>query len=72
MPYYTYYKGKLLDQYLTYYNLLLQFKGKKIKPKILADWEKDIYQKYNPLLDSLCASDVLDKEEPIVAIEKLL
>lgn len=136
MPYYTYYKGKLLDQYLTYYNLLLQSNGKKIKPEILADsiinmygtfsldslehykdvetvdsaylcdniewsfkvwkeqpwgktvsfadfceyilpyrigdetlasWRKEVYQKYNPLLDSLRASTLLDIEDPIVA-----
>lgn len=136
MPYYTYYKGKLLDQYLTYYSLLKDSQGKNIKPQILADsinsmfgtfeldsldfykdietvdstylcdniewsfkvwreqpwgknvsfadfceyilpyrigdetlasWRKEIYQKYNPLLDSLRASTTVGMEDPIVA-----
>ncbi len=137
MPYYTYYKGKLLDQYLTYYSLLQETRGKKgIGPKEVADsirhtygpfyldslqryrdietidsaylcnniewsfkvwqeqpwgkhvsfadfceyllpyrigdetltsWRESLYEKYNPLLDSLRASGVLDKEDPIVA-----
>ena len=33
MPYYTYYKGKLLEQYLTYYNLLLESNEKKLSLK---------------------------------------
>ena len=141
MPYYTYYKGKLLEQYLTYYSLLQETRGKNIKPKVVADsirhiygsfhldslhfykdieiidsaylcnniewafkvwqeqpwgknisfenfceyllpyrigdetlasWREDIYQKYNPLLDSLRASDTPDKEDPIVAVRCLL
>lgn len=142
MPSYTYYKGKQLDQYLTYYSLLQETRGKKglgpkevsdsirhlygplqldslqhykdietidstylcnaiegafkvwreqpwgkhvsfadfceyilpyrIGDEALTDWREDIYRKYNPLLDSLRASKVLDKEDPIVAARCLL
>lgn len=141
MPYYTYYKGKLLDQYLTYYSLLKDSQGKIIKPQILADsinsmygtfeldsldfykdietvdstylcdniewsfkvwreqpwgknvsfadfceyilpyrigdetlasWRKEVYQKYNPLLDSLRASTMIDIEDPIVAVRCII
>lgn len=141
MPYYTYYKGKQLDQYLTYYALLQETRGLGISPKAVADsvrrmygtlyldslqsykdietvdsaylcnniewafkvwkeqpwgkhvsfadfceyllpyrigdetltaWREEIYQKYNPLLDSLRASDKLDKEDPIVVASCLL
>ena len=130
MPYYTYYKGKQLDRYLTYYTLLQETRGLGISPQVVADsvchmygalyldslqsyrdietvdsaylcnniewsfkvwqeqpwgkhvsfadfceyllpyrigdetltsWRESIYQKYNPLLDSLRASGVLDK-----------
>lgn len=33
MPYYTYYKGKQLDRYLTYYTLLQETRGLGISPK---------------------------------------
>ena len=141
MPYYTYYKGKQLDRYLTYYTLLQETRGLGISPQVVADsvchmygalyldslqsyrdietvdsaylcnniewlfkvwqeqpwgkhvsfadfceyllpyrigdetltsWRESIYQKYNPLLDSLRASGVLDKEDPIVAARCLL
>lgn len=141
MPYYTYYKGKQLEQYLTYYTLLQETRGLRISPRAVADsirkmygplyldslqvykdietvdsaylcnniewsfkvwqeqpwgkhvlfadfceyllpyrigdetlsnWREAIYRKYNPLLDSLRASDVLDKEDPIVAVRCLL
>lgn len=141
MPYYTYYKGKQLDQYLTYYTLLQETRGLGLSPQIVADsvrhmygtlylnslqfykdietvdstylcnniewsfkvwreqpwgknvsfeefceyilpyrigdetltsWRENIYQKYNPLLDSLRASGVLDKEDPIVVARCLL
>lgn len=39
----------------------------RIGDETLATWRESIYQKYNPLLDSLRASGVLDKEDPIVA-----
>lgn len=136
MPYYTYYKGKLLEQYLTYYTMLQDARSKKVSPQAMVDsmtsmygpftvdsleeykdiatidsaylcdniewafkvwqeqpwgknisfadfceyvlpyrigdetldyWREDIYRKYNPLLDSLRASSVLDKEDPLVA-----
>ena len=51
MPYYTYYKGKLLDQYLTYYSLLKDSQGKNIKPQILADSINSMYGAFE--LDSL-------------------
>lgn len=38
----------------------------------MTSWRESIYQKYNPLLDSLRASGVLDKEDPIVAARCLL
>ncbi|WP_455963029.1 transglutaminase domain-containing protein [Bacteroides bouchesdurhonensis] len=141
MPYYTYYKGKQLEQYLTYYTLLQETRGMGISPNLLVDsihymygafqldslqsckdietvdsaylcnniewafkvwqeqpwgkhvsfavfceyllpyrigdetlssWREDIYRKYNPLLDSLRASGVLDKADPIVAARCLL
>lgn len=141
MPYYTYYKGKLLDQYLTYYSLLKEAQRKRITPQIiadsiismygafnldsleyhkdietvdstylcdniewsfkvweeqpwgknvsfadfceyilphrigdetLADWRKEIYQEFNPLLDSLRASKVFDVEDPIVAAQCII
>lgn len=141
MPYYTYYKGKQLEQYLTYYTLLQETRGLRISPRAVADsirkmygplyldslqvykdietvdsaylcnniewsfkvwqeqpwgkhvlfadfceyllpyrigdetlsnWREAIYRKYNPLLDSLRASEVLDKEDPIVAVRCLL
>ena len=141
MPYYTYYKGKQLDRYFTYYALLQETRGLGISPQVVADsvchmygplyldslqsyrdietvdsaylcnniewsfkvwqeqpwgkhvsfadfceyllpyrigdetlasWRESIYQKYNPLLDSLRASGVLDKEDPIVAARCLL
>lgn len=136
MPYYTYYKGKLLEQYLTYYTMLQDARSKKVSPQAMVDsmtsmygpftvdslgeykdiatidsaylcdniewafkvwqeqpwgknisfadfceyvlpyrigdetldyWREDIYRKYNPLLDSLRASIILDKEDPLVA-----
>lgn len=141
MPFYTYYKGERLDQYLSYYTLLQETRGRGISPQTIADsirhmygpllldslqhykdietidstylcnniewafkvwqeqpwgkhisfavfceyllpyrigdetlssWREDIYRKYNPLLDSLRASGVLDKEDPIVAVRCLL
>lgn len=141
MPYYTYYRGKQLEQYLTYYNLLQNTRSLEISPQKIADsichmygplyldslyfekdietidsaylcnniewsfrvwqeqpwgkhvsftdfceyllpyrigdetlvsWRESIYQKYNPLLDSLRASKELDKEDPIVAARCLL
>ncbi len=141
MPYYSYYKGKQLEQYLTYYTLLQETRGKGISPNSVADsirkmygafhsdslqtfkdietvdstylynsiewafkvwqeqpwgknvsfpvfceyllpyrigdetlnsWREDVYRKYNPLLDSLRASEVFDKEDPIVAARCLL
>lgn len=141
MPYYTYYKGKQLEQYLTYYTLLQETRGLRISPRAVADsiskmygplyldslqvykdietvdsaylcnniewsfkvwqeqpwgkhvlfadfceyllpyrigdetlsnWREAIYRKYNPLLDSLRVSEVLDKEDPIVAVRCLL
>lgn len=44
----------------------------RIGDETLTDWREEIYQKYNPLLDSLRASDVLDKEDPAVAARCLL
>lgn len=44
----------------------------RIGDENLCHWRKDIYLKYNPLLDSLRASDVLDKEDPAVAARILL
>ena len=136
MPSYTYYKGKLLEQYLTFFTLLQEARSKKIYPQAMVDsirrmygpfsldslqyckdvltvdsaylcsnidwafkvwqdqpwgknvsfadfceyilpyrigdetlsyWREDIYRKYNPLLDSLRASTVLDIEDPLVA-----
>ncbi len=136
MPSYTYYKGKLLEQYLTFFTLLQEARSKKIYPQTMVDsirkmygpfsldslqyckdvvtvdsaylcnnidwafkvwqeqpwgksvsfadfceyilpyrigdetlsyWREDIYRKYNPLLDSLRASTVLDIEDPLVA-----
>lgn len=136
MPSYTYYKGKLLEQYLTFFTLLQEARSKKIYPQAMIDsirrmygpfsldslqyyedittvdsaylcsnidwaikvwqeqpwgknvsfadfceyilpyrigdetlsyWREDIYRKYNPLLDSLRASTVLDIEDPLVA-----
>ncbi|ANU59553.1 discoidin domain-containing protein [Bacteroides caecimuris] len=136
MPFYTYYKGKLLEQYLTFFTLLQEARSKKIYPQAMVDsvrrmygpfsldslqyckdvltvdsaylcsnidwafkvwqdqpwgknvsfadfceyilpyrigdetlsyWREDIYRKYNPLLDSLRASTVLDIEDPLVA-----
>ncbi|MDD3038299.1 transglutaminase domain-containing protein [Bacteroides sp.] len=141
MPYYTYYKGKQLEQYLTYYTILQETRGMGISPNLIADsvrhmygtfqsdslqsykdietidstylcnniewafkvwqeqpwgshvsfavfceymlpyrigdetlssWRENIYKKYNPLLDSLRASAVLDKRDPIVAARCLL
>lgn len=40
----------------------------RIEDEKLADWREIIYNKYNPILDSLRASAVLDKENPIVAV----
>ena len=136
MPSYTYYKGKLLEQYLTFFTLLQEARSKKVYPQAMVDsirrmygpfsldslqyckdvltvdsaylcsnidwafkvwqdqpwgknvffadfceyilpyrigdeilsyWREDIYRKYNPLLDSLRASTVLDIEDPLVA-----
>lgn len=136
MPYYTYYKGQLLEDYLTYYTLLQDARSNGVSPQAMVDsmnrmygpfaleslqyctdittvdstylcnnidwafkawqeqpwgktvsfadfceyilpyrigdetldyWREDIYRKYNPLLDSLRASTVLDKEDPLVA-----
>ncbi len=136
MPYYTYYKGQLLEEYLTYYTLLQDARSNGVSPQAMVDsmnrmygpfaleslqyctdittvdstylcnnidwafkawqeqpwgktvsfadfceyilpyrigdetldyWREDIYRKYNPLLDSLRASTVLDKEDPLVA-----
>lgn len=44
----------------------------RIGDETLTSWRESIYQKYNPLLDSLRASGVLDKEDPIVAARCLL
>ena len=44
----------------------------RIGDETLASWRESIYQKYNLLLDSLRASGVLDKEDPIVAARCLL
>ena len=37
MPYYTYYKGKQLDRYFTYYALLQETRGLGISPQVVAD-----------------------------------
>lgn len=44
----------------------------RIGDETLTDWREEVYQKYNPLLDSLRASTVLDKEDPIIAARCLL
>lgn len=44
----------------------------RIGDEILCRWREDIYRKYNPILDSLRASNKLDKEDPIVAARYLL
>lgn len=137
MPYYTYYEGELLDNYLTYYTALLENRTTGVTPERIADsinakygpyvieklqlkrdileidsaylcnnidwafkvwqeqpwgknvsfvdfceyvlpyriedeklvfWRERMYEKYNPLLDSLRASVGLDKEDPIQAV----
>ena len=51
MPYYTYYKGKQLDRYLTYYTLLQETRGLGISPQVVAD---SVCHMYGALyLDSL-------------------
>ena len=51
MPYYTYYKGKQLDRYFTYYALLQETRGLGISPQVVAD---SVRHMYGPLyLDSL-------------------
>ena len=51
MPYYTYYKGKQLDRYFTYYALLQKTRGLGISPQVVAD---SVRHMYGPLyLDSL-------------------
>lgn len=136
MPYYTYYEGKQLDNYLTYYAILKGIQGRGIDSSVavdsilkmygtyspnslllkrdieqidsaylcrniewafkvwreqpwgknvsysdfreyilpyrignetLADWREMIYKKYNPILDSLRTSTLLDKEDPVQA-----
>lgn len=44
----------------------------RIGDETLTDWREEIYKKYNPLLDSLRASAVLDKEDPVIAARCLL
>lgn len=44
----------------------------RIGDETLTEWRETIYRKYNPLLDSLRASGVLDKEDPIVAARCLI
>ena len=44
----------------------------RIGDEALYSWREEIYQRYNPMLDSLRASNVLDKEDPAVAARVLL
>ena len=51
MPYYTYYKGGRLEQYLTFYSLLRETRGTNITPRAVVD---SVYYMYGPFhLDSL-------------------
>ena len=43
----------------------------RIEDETLEYWREMYYEKYNSLLDSLRMSDVLDKEDPIVAAKYL-
>lgn len=44
----------------------------RIGDESLIYWRKMYYEKYNPLLDSLRMSNVLDKEDPIIAANYLI
>ena len=44
----------------------------RIGDEALSNWREELYNKYNPLLDSLRASTVLDKADPIIAVRCLL
>ena len=44
----------------------------RIGDETLADWREEVYRKYNPKLDSLRASLVLDNEDPAVAASILI
>lgn len=51
MPYYTYYKGGRLEQYLTFYSLLRETRGTNITPRAVVD---SVYYMYGSFhLDSL-------------------
>ena len=45
MPYYTYYKGERLEQYLTFYSLLRETRGTNIAPRAVVD---SVYYMYGP------------------------
>ena len=51
MPSYTYYKGKLLEQYLTFFTLLQEARSKKIYPQAMIDSIRRMYGPFS--LDSL-------------------
>jgi len=43
MPSYTYYKGKLLEQYLTFFTLLQEARSKKVYPQAMVDSIRRMY-----------------------------
>ena len=51
MPGYVYYKGELLERYLTYYRMLAENRDKEVTPKMLADSTRKMYGPFS--LDSL-------------------
>lgn len=51
MPSYTYYKGKLLEQYLTFFTLLQEARSKKVYPQTMIDSIRRMYGPFS--LDSL-------------------
>lgn len=51
MPSYTYYKGKLLEQYLTFFTLLQEARSKKVYPQAMVDSIRRMYGPFS--LDSL-------------------
>ena len=51
MPSYTYYKGKLLEQYLTFFTLLQEARSKKVYPQAMIDSIRRMYGPFS--LDSL-------------------